>query len=66
VLTACGGADRLDGQGVSGAQGSTHRFSMSSTNATACSPAQASFYVTVTSPSGLATDIPFKLSFTCP
>jgi len=61
-----GGADQLDGQGVSGAQGSTHTFSISSTNATACSPAQASFNVTVTSPSGLATNIPFKLSFTCP
>ena len=63
-----GGADHLDGQGISGAQGSTHTFSISSPNATAtvCKPAQASFNVTVTSPSGLATNIPFKLSFTCP
>jgi protocatechuate 3,4-dioxygenase beta subunit len=47
-------------------QGSTHVFSISSTNPTQCSPAQASFNVSVTTPSGLATIIPFKLSFTCP
>jgi protocatechuate 3,4-dioxygenase beta subunit len=50
----------------SGPQGSTHVFSISSTNPTQCSPAQASFNVSVTSPAGLATIIPFKLSFTCP
>jgi hypothetical protein len=50
----------------SGPQGSTHVFSISSTNPTQCSPAQASFNVSVTTPSGLATIIPFKLSFTCP
>jgi hypothetical protein len=47
-------------------QGSTHVFSISSTNPTQCSPAQASFNVSVTTPSGLTTIIPFKLSFTCP
>lgn len=61
-----GGVDHPDGLGIGGTQGSTHTFSISSTNATVCSPAQASFNVTVTSPSGLATNIPFKLSFTCP
>ncbi|WP_198120510.1 Ig-like domain-containing protein [Massilia rhizosphaerae] len=50
----------------SGPQGSTHVFSISSANPTQCAPAQASFNVTVTSPSGLTTIIPFKLSFTCP
>jgi hypothetical protein len=50
----------------SGPQGSTHVFSISSSNPTQCSPAQASFNVSVTSPSGLTTIIPFKLSFTCP
>jgi hypothetical protein len=50
----------------SGPQGSTHVFSISSSNPTQCSPAQASFNVSVTSPAGLATIIPFKLSFTCP
>ena len=50
----------------SGPQGSTHVFSISSTNPTQCSPAQASFNVSVTTPAGLATIIPFKLSFTCP
>lgn len=50
----------------SGPQGSTHVFSISSTSPTQCTPAQASFNVSVTSPSGLTTIIPFKLSFTCP
>jgi hypothetical protein len=50
----------------SGPQGSTHVFSISSTNPTQCTPAQASFNVSVTSPSGSVTIIPFKLSFTCP
>jgi hypothetical protein len=49
-----------------GPQGSTHVFSISSANPTQCTPAQASFNVSVTSPSGLTTIIPFKLSFTCP
>jgi hypothetical protein len=49
-----------------GPQGSTHVFSISSANAAQCTPAQASFNVSVTSPSGLTTIIPFKLSFTCP
>jgi hypothetical protein len=50
----------------SGPQGSTHTIGISSTNPAQCTPAQASFSVTVTTPSGLATNIPFKLSFTCP
>ena len=50
----------------SGPQGSTHVFSISSASPTQCTPAQASFNVSVTSPSGLTTIIPFKLSFTCP
>ena len=38
---------------VSGAQGSTHTFSISSTTPTGCTgPAQASFNVTVTTPGG--------------
>lgn len=49
-----------------GPQGSTHVFSISSTNPAQCTPGQASFNVSVTSPSGLTTIIPFKLSFTCP
>lgn len=50
----------------SGPQGYTHVFSISGTSPTQCTPAQASFNVSVTTPSGLATIIPFKLSFTCP
>jgi protocatechuate 3,4-dioxygenase beta subunit len=50
----------------SGPQGSTHTIGISSTNPAQCTPGQASFNVTVTTPSGLVTNIPFKLSFTCP
>jgi hypothetical protein len=48
-------------------QGSTHTFSISSPTAgsTTCVPKDATFNVTVTTPSGLSTNIPFKLSFTC-
>lgn len=48
-------------------QGSTHTFSISSSTAgsTTCVPKDATFNVTVTTPSGLSTNIPFKLSFTC-
>jgi hypothetical protein len=66
VQPHAGGVDYPNGLGMSGSQGSTHTFSISSTNPTQCTPAQASFNVTVTTPSGLATIIPFKLSFTCP
>lgn len=59
--------DDPTGNTVSGPQGSTHTFSISSTTPTACTgPSQASFNVTVTTPGGTATIIPFKLSFTCP
>jgi hypothetical protein len=50
----------------SGPQGSTHVFSISSKDPSNCKPGVASFSVQVTTPSGLATIIPFKLSFTCP
>jgi hypothetical protein len=50
----------------SNAQGSTHVISISSTDPTNCKPAVASFSVTVTTPAGSVTSIPFKLSFTCP
>jgi hypothetical protein len=59
--------DDPSGNTVSGPQGSTHTFSISSTAPTGCTgPAQASFNVTVTTPGGTATIIPFKLSFSCP
>jgi protocatechuate 3,4-dioxygenase beta subunit len=48
-------------------QGYTHLFSIGSTAATNCTgPATATFNVTVTTPAGSVTSIPFKLSFTCP
>jgi protocatechuate 3,4-dioxygenase beta subunit len=59
--------DDKTGVTVSGAQGSTHTFSISSTTPTECkSSAQASFNVAITTPGGTVTAIPFKLLFTCP
>jgi hypothetical protein len=59
--------DDYTGMAVSGNQGTTHTFSVSSTQPTECKNAtQASFNVTVTTPGGSSTNIPFKLSFTCP
>lgn len=59
--------DDPTGNSISGNQGSTHTFSISSTQPTECkNAAQASFNVTVTTPLGSVTNIPFKLSFTCP
>jgi len=61
-------ADDPTGATVSGAQGTTHFFSISSGSAgvTPCVAKTSTFNVTVTTPSGLATNIPFKLAFTCP
>lgn len=48
-------------------QGSTHSFTINSTQATSCTaPANAAFTVAVTTPDGEASYIPFKLTFTCP
>jgi hypothetical protein len=61
------GVDDITGGNVSGAQGSFHTFSISSTQPKPCTAAaNASFNVAVSSPNGLATVIPFKLSFSCP
>jgi hypothetical protein len=62
-----GGVDDITGNTVSGAQGYYHTFTISSTQPKPCiGPANASFNVTVTSPFGQSTLIPFKLSFSCP
>ncbi len=59
--------DDTTGNAVSGNQGYTHTFSISSTQPTECKNAtQASFNVTLTTPGGSTTSIPFKLSFSCP
>jgi hypothetical protein len=59
--------DDSSGSNVSGPQGFFHTFSISSTQPKPCTvPSAASFSVTVTSPNGLSTIIPFKLSFSCP
>jgi protocatechuate 3,4-dioxygenase beta subunit len=61
------GLDDITGGNISGTQGYFHTFSISSTQPKPCTaPANASFSVTVTSPTGLSTIIPFKLSFSCP
>jgi protocatechuate 3,4-dioxygenase beta subunit len=61
------GVDDSTGNNASGPQGSFHTFSISSTQPKPCiAAANASFSVTVTSPNGLSTIIPFKLSFSCP
>jgi hypothetical protein len=61
------GVDDATGNTVSGAQGSTHTFTVASTTATGtCVAATATFNVVVSAPAGSVTTIPFKLSFTCP
>jgi hypothetical protein len=50
-----------------GAQGSSHTFTVTSTQANGCTkPLDASFNVAVTTPGGNASYIPFKLTFSCP
>jgi hypothetical protein len=59
--------DDLTGQTVAGPQGSTHTFTVSSTSPTSCTTAlDATFNVVVTTPDGMASYIPFKLTFSCP
>ena len=61
------GVDDHTGSTVSGPQGSTHRFTISSTAPTPCvASSVASFDVTVTTPKGRTTSIPFRVTFSCP
>jgi hypothetical protein len=61
------GVDDSSGNTVAGAQGSIHTFSVTSdVGAAGCVAKTATFNVTVTAPAGSTTNIPFKLSFTCP
>jgi protocatechuate 3,4-dioxygenase beta subunit len=61
------GVDDITGANISGPQGYYHTFSISSTLPKPCtSGSNASFNVSVTSPRGSTTIIPFKLSFSCP
>jgi len=60
------GIDDQTGTTISGAQGSFHTFTISGTAADPCVPKTSTFNVTTTTPSGSTTNIPFKLSFTCP
>jgi hypothetical protein len=59
--------DDITGLTVSGPQGSTHIFSVSSPSPTNCTKAlDATFNVVATTPAGTASYIPFKLTFSCP
>jgi hypothetical protein len=61
------GVDDHTGNTVSGPQGSTHRFTISSTAPKPCvTSSVATFDVTVTTPKGSTTSIPFRVAFSCP
>lgn len=61
------GVDDPSGNNVAGPQGSTHRFTIGSTAPRPCTAASvATFDVTVTTPMGSTTSIPFKVAFSCP
>lgn len=61
------GLDDPSGNTISGRQGSTHRFTISSIGARPCTAGSvATFDVTVTTPKGGVTSIPFKVTFSCP
>lgn len=47
--------------------GSTHSFTITSTQVNSCTaPANATFTVSITTPDGLISYVPFKLTFSCP
>lgn len=61
------GVDDHTGNTVSGPQGSTHRFTIGSTAPKPCTAASVgTFDVTVTTPKGSTTSIPFRVTFSCP
>lgn len=61
------GGDDLTGNTVTGAQGSSHTFSILNPTGKDCTaPVTATFNVTVTTPGEAVTTIPFKLAFSCP
>ncbi|MFC0251487.1 Ig-like domain-containing protein [Massilia consociata] len=61
------GVDDPTGNTVAGRQGSTHRFTISSSGTKPCTAGSvATFDVTVTTPKGNTTLIPFRVTFSCP
>ncbi|NNG23948.1 hypothetical protein [Telluria aromaticivorans] len=59
--------DDPTGNTISGNQGSTHRFTITSVGEKPCTAGSvATFDVTVTSPKGSVTSIPFRVAFSCP
>lgn len=60
-------ADDITGANVTGNQGSTHVFTIGSTQPKPCvSDLTGTFNVNITTPLGLSTTYPFTLAFTCP
>jgi hypothetical protein len=66
------GDNTVSGSAATVAQGSFHSIMVSSSNASSCSampavpPQDGTFTMTITTPNGTVTNIPFKLSFSCP
>ncbi|QOY94955.1 Ig-like domain-containing protein [Massilia sp. UMI-21] len=61
------GVDDHTGSNAAGPQGSTHRFTISSAAPKPCTAGSvATFDVTVTTPKGSTTSVPFKVTFSCP
>ncbi|MDC8760262.1 Ig-like domain-containing protein [Janthinobacterium fluminis] len=59
--------DDQSGNVISGNQGSTHTVTIGGTQPKPCTgPLVGTFNVVITTPRGLATPYPFKLTFTCP
>jgi hypothetical protein len=59
--------DDVSGENVTGNQGSTHVFTIGSTQPKPCvSDLNGTFNVNITTPLGLSTTYPFTLTFTCP
>jgi hypothetical protein len=61
------GVDDHTGNTVSGPQGSTHRFTIASSAPKPCTAGSiATFDVTITTPKGSTTSVPFRVTFSCP
>ena len=59
--------DDPTGNVISGNQGSTHRFTITSVGAKPCTAGSvATFDVTVTTPRGSVSSYPFRVTFSCP
>jgi hypothetical protein len=67
IFPHSGSGDDPTGNTISGNQGSTHIITLGTTQPTPCTATLVgTFNVVITSPLGLSTSYPFKLTFTCP